>query len=285
MPTFSPGAGATPGLDLLAAAAGLPTWKAPPMPATMLGITSKGPYNPAASLPTRIVKRILELDFMEMAEVSYDSDLPQSSSRPQAPARLPVTDISVWVERFSLMAAVLVLRFPDKAPELFAYQASIIRAERNYEGKHWVIYDRQYRWEALARNDLNWSVLNSRLYNEAFTGRAKSIARCEVCLSDSHTASTCPQNPTLHLAPWAPDTVQWPGSISHRPPNLQSAICRRWNEGRCKFPACKYRHECLVCWGTHRAPECPRKRHDARSRSPGTRHSTATAQVSRGARR
>ena len=183
-------------------------------------ITSKGPYNPAASLPTRLVKRILELDFMEMAE-------PQSSSRPQAPARLPVTDISVWVERFSLMPAVLVMTFPDKAPELFAYQASIIRAEWNYEGKRWVIYDRQYRQETLARKDLNWSVPNSRLYNEAFMGMAKSIARYEVCLSDSHTASTYPQNPTLHLAPWAPDTVQWPGSMSHRPPNLQSAICRR----------------------------------------------------------
>ena len=37
-------------------------WKAPPMPATMPGITNKGPYNPAASLPTRLV---LELDFIE----------------------------------------------------------------------------------------------------------------------------------------------------------------------------------------------------------------------------
>jgi len=38
---------------------------------------------------------------------------------------------SVWVERFSLMATALVMRFPDKASELFAYQASIIRVECN----------------------------------------------------------------------------------------------------------------------------------------------------------
>ena len=38
-----------------------------------------------------------------------------------------------------------------------------------------VAYDRQYRREALARNYLNWSVVNSRLNSEALTGRAKVI--------------------------------------------------------------------------------------------------------------
>lgn len=65
------------------------------------------------------------------------------------------------------MAAVLCTRFPEKAPELRAYQATIIRAERNYEGKMWVTYDRR---QALAKKDLNWSVTDPRLYNEAFTG-------------------------------------------------------------------------------------------------------------------
>ena len=34
-----------------------------------------------------------------------------------SPARLPITDISQWVERYSLMATTLALRFPEKAPE------------------------------------------------------------------------------------------------------------------------------------------------------------------------
>ena len=62
---------------------------------------------------------------------------------------------------------------PKRPPELFAYQASIIRAKRNYEVKQWVAYDRQFGREALARKDLNWSVPNLRLYNEAFTGRGR----------------------------------------------------------------------------------------------------------------
>ena len=80
------------------------------------------------------------------------------------------------------MAMVLATRFPEKAPKLFAYQATIVRAERNYEGKHWVSYNRQFRREALARKALNWSVTDPQLYNKAFTGRACAIARCLFCL-------------------------------------------------------------------------------------------------------
>jgi hypothetical protein len=52
------------------------------------------------------------------------------------------------MERYSLMAATLAAtlasHFPDKAPELFAYQATVIRAERNYETGRWVSYNRQF---------------------------------------------------------------------------------------------------------------------------------------------
>ena len=63
------------------------------------------------------------------------------------------------------MAATLASLFPEKAPELFAYQATIIRVECNYEAGRWVSYDRQYRREALARKDLNSPVTDPWLYN------------------------------------------------------------------------------------------------------------------------
>jgi len=36
----------------------------------------------------------------------------------------------LWLERFSIMAVILVTRFPEKAAELFTYQACIVRAEK-----------------------------------------------------------------------------------------------------------------------------------------------------------
>ena len=107
------------------------------------------------------------------------------------PHKAQVQDTTLWTECYSCMAAVLS-HFPNKGPELWAYQASIVRAAHNYEGTVWVAYNRQYRWEALAGKCLNWSRVNPHLYSEAFTGRAKKILRCHQCLSDTHTLSACP---------------------------------------------------------------------------------------------
>ncbi len=48
------------------------------------------------------------MKFVEMSEITLD-DPP--------PTGLPITDISVWVERF---CAILTQRFPVKAPEMLA---------------------------------------------------------------------------------------------------------------------------------------------------------------------
>ena len=92
------------------------------------------------------------------------------------------------------MAATLMTCFPEKAPELFAYQASIVRAERNYEPGRWVSYDRQFRLEALARKNLNWSITDPRLYSEAFTGRARIIPQCQFRLQDDQIGQYFPRN-------------------------------------------------------------------------------------------
>ncbi|KAL5459763.1 hypothetical protein EMCRGX_G033134 [Ephydatia muelleri] len=84
--------------------------------------------------------------------------------------RAPLTEITLWLEGFAQLASVLTTKHPTKSAELWAYQSAIIRAARNFEGTAWVAYDRQFRREALARKDLNWSVTNSRLNSEAFTG-------------------------------------------------------------------------------------------------------------------
>ena len=270
MPTFAPSPAAAHGLDMLAAAA-TATTDAPVLPPASDCISNPGLFNPAASLPPKVTRRILDL---EMSEVTVDDDLPQTPGRQPAPACLPVTDISQWLERYSLMAALLATRFPDKAPELFSYQATIVRAERNYEGKRWVTYDRQFRREALARKDLNWSVTNPRLYNEAFTGRARAIPRCSFCLQDDHRAADCPRDPNRPVFGWFPGMSPWPvhsvapqllppQQASDRAPHAE--ICRRYNDGKCKQQHCKYRHACSGCCGPHMLLECPQP---GRDRSP-----------------
>ncbi len=43
----------------------------------------------------------------------------------------------------------------------------------------------------MARKSLDWS---TRLYSEAFTGRARSITHCTICLQDDHPTQRNPQN-------------------------------------------------------------------------------------------
>ena len=204
-----------------------------------------------------MVKRILELDYVDISELAVDEDLGQYPGRPHTLALLPVADTSTWVERYSLTAAVLAGRFATKAPELLAYLATIVRVERNYEDGQWVAYDRQFRREALTRKDLNWSVTHPRLYNEAFTGRARPITRCSLCFQDGHPTHSCPRKP--HHLGWG-----WPlECAAHSQPHFPSPQrqsyenWQRFNEGKCKMHRCRYRHTCSRCQGAHPQMDCP----------------------------
>ena len=297
LPTFTPSLTAPNRLELLAAAATSVPKVAKPSPLTSeASLSTSGPYNPTAVLPQRVVKKILDLEFVEMAELTTDAwqdDLPsEPPNLPRRPTRrAPVTDISVWLECYSRMAAIIVTRFPEKAPELWAYQATILRAARNYEGTAWVAYDRQFRREALARKDLNWSVTDPRLYNEAFTGRAKAIPRCPHCLSENHVGLHCPVNPNPPLVGWFPDARQLQlGTNASLPANRGGAarqeVCRNYNDNRCRFYKCRYLHLCKECFGPHPAIACPRNssspmaRLTGRSRSPRNQPQQGLAQLS-----
>ena len=76
-----------------------------------------------------------------MSEISLDDTPMRPPSQLPLPARSPIQNI---VEIFSVMAAPLVSRFPHKALEMFMYLASIVRAERNFDGQRWVAYNRCY---------------------------------------------------------------------------------------------------------------------------------------------
>ena len=131
LPTFMAGQQGMSGLDLLASAATAKQPQQPPGASAIANLTGPGPYNPAASLPPKIVKRILGLEFVEMAELKADIWVEEPPAGDSGhPARRqstkpPVTDIKVCLECYSRMAAILVMRFPEKGPELWAYHAVV----------------------------------------------------------------------------------------------------------------------------------------------------------------
>ena len=101
-----------------------------------------------------------------------------------------ITDIALWTKCFTTLAA----HYPDKAPHLMAY-LQVVRASRNFEGSAWALYDAAYRRQAANNQSLDWVIPDLALYNEAFTGRARVIPRCQFCLSDSHSSHDCTFGP------------------------------------------------------------------------------------------
>lgn len=93
LPLFSPSHPGSSGLDMLAAAASATDTALCPTAGAALGplpLTSKGPFNPAAALSTKVVKRILDLEFVEMTELTIEDDPTPGPSRLPTPARPPI---------------------------------------------------------------------------------------------------------------------------------------------------------------------------------------------------
>lgn len=107
LPTFTPSLATPKGLELLATAATvLPMVTKPTPPISEGNLSTPGPYNPTTPLPQRMLKEIIDLEFVKMAELTNDvwqDDLPSEPPNltRRSTRRAPVTDISVWLECYS----------------------------------------------------------------------------------------------------------------------------------------------------------------------------------------
>ena len=263
LPVFSTGAGLLGDFTALSSqVAGDSSGGMPPM-------SSSGQLGLLTRLPRKLCEKISALEFVEMNELlpetwsavtAVDAGVIKLPSR-----RSPVTDIVVWTECYAMMSAVLVERYPIKAPHLFAYLRRIARAARSFRGPAWVAYDRMFRRQALARRSLDWGIEDPGLYSEAFVGQAQAVARCTHCLSELHSAEACPDLPRFVGL-----SVQQAGS-SAKSGSSSRDVCKKFNEGRCNHRPCRFLHLCMACNKPHPVTRCPsagRQHQQPRERSP-----------------
>ena len=65
---------------------------------------------------------------------------------------------------------------------------------------------------------------------------------------------------------------------SGRGKQLSRMACFSWNQGECRYPACKYRHACTRCGGDHKIYQCPWLREkDGKSPRQGSHEGRRTA--------
>ena len=193
----------------------------------------------------------------------------EDSKRP--PRRRPrqVTDIFTWINCYVSYVSVLSGRFSESVPELMAYMATITRVSQDFTGLAWVRYDASFRRQAAITGNRQWSRINPSLYSICFTGCAAELKRCELCLSAGQTTKHCAliSDPDPELPDWLKAVESVMVSLASRLPTpqqdkgkrpLSAEICRLYNDNRCRFPKCRYRHVCSTCSGGHPACSCPR---------------------------
>ena len=159
-----------------------------------------------------------------------------------------------------------------------AYQKTIIKCAKRFEGLGWIAYDMYYRRTAAQTKYLNWGIIDQSAYAEWFTGKSKAVVHCGHCLEE-HATQDCPQTsssilnrlaaPILHSqlqfqpsqsAQFTNPTMVLPGHKS-RPQSKQpwqqpkeTPICGLFNShfgNRCTLAWCTYRHICSQCRGAH----------------------------------
>ena len=142
------------------AAAAMATTDAPLLTPAANPLSNPGPFNLAASLPSKVAKRILDLRCLR-SQLTTTSPRLQDAHRPR-PACQSQTFPCGWSATPSWQRS-WPLGSPTRPQNCSPNQATIVWAEQNYEGKRWVTYDCQFLREALAWKDLNWSATNPRL--------------------------------------------------------------------------------------------------------------------------
>ena len=162
-----------------------------------------GVLHETLALPAKLIRKILELEYVDMQELlpdtwRYQEEEQKCCHQRRGQRRGPITDILLWTECYASMVSILASKFPDKTPQFMAYLKTIVKAQRTFTGEGWVTYDACFRRKAAITKSLEWGVVDFTLYNETFTGRAKALPRCRYCLSEHHMSANCvlaPENP------------------------------------------------------------------------------------------
>ena len=228
-------------------------------------------------VPGRLVARIWNSEYVDMADLLRDNlevdrrrggdhgPHPQGS-RPK-PLRREVPDILSWAQCFGIYVGVIAEKYPGRVKQLLAYHTTILREARRCGGTGWRGYDAMFRQLAAADQTTDWSRLNPSLYATTFLAQQGSGGKmCHLCMGEDHAQDDCAlaalqSKITKTPAPETKEDKLW-GPTGGGPRELRGRRrsdqpCYSWNEGRCHFPYCRYRHVCLRCRGDHRASSCP----------------------------
>jgi hypothetical protein len=214
-------------------------------------------------VPPKLVRKILRGEFVDMAELLRDNMEAErrragmgSEATPRA-SRREIPDMLSWLHCFSLYAAVVGSRYPEKMKDLLAYQALMIAEHRRCGGRGWLLYDSAFRQQISSLETADFSRINQSLYLTTFVAYGGKGQCCPNCLLSDHTQDEC----ALQSHKAAPggrgeSSGELGRSQDDRGRRRRKGACFAWNSGKCFLPYCRFDHVCSRCHGEHRKAAC-----------------------------
>lgn len=233
----------------------------PPSPLVAMG-------SGLATIPKKLAAKILANDFAELPPAKgKGKPMPQSlegqiivvQAADLLQTRKIIPDFATWVQCFSLYAAMLASKFPEKIQELMAYQTTIAKASQKYRWPSWVVYDQNFRQEAAGNPTQSWAKVDPSIYAQCFTGQAISAENwCTKCQCLEHTSVNCPYR--QRKRPWNAAMGIGANQSASRA-GSDPPICIKYNKFNrdCNFGKdCRFLHVCSSCRESHPITRCPK---------------------------
>ena len=169
-----------------------------------------------------------------LREMQFD-DSKDTKSKEEGKKRKYVINTPLdWSVAYAIFMAVSAHFDPSRAFALSAYASIVLSLARDIGGQAWLQYDKVFRQSAAVNPSLPWHRREQDVWLMAAASAQGSMRPVS-------------RSPSQGGAP-PPQQGRWNSSDP----------CRRWNEGRCTLPWCKFRHVCSLCQGAHRALRCYR---------------------------
>ena len=171
-----------------------------------------------------------------------------------------INDIETWVEAFCTFAAIHEKKCPTMLPELLAYEATIVKAARDYGGQGWLAYDYRFRQMAAAKSlTTGWGQKDMAFWSDTFLK-----PKLEAGIPRPTDRASTGQGERLgkRYSPILQGSLQ----VTKRPKKSaekagwKSQICYPFSYmGKCTRDKCEFLHLCYDCGEVHSQSECPKK--------------------------
>ena len=228
------------------------------------------------ALPKKCVDKILAGEFIDFADLPPAKGRVKSSPHAlegqivvvQAADLLEtkklIPDLATWVQCFSLYAAVVVSKEPERAKNLLAYMSLIAKCSMKYRWPSWAVYDLNFRQEAAETGRKDWSKVDPSTYTQCFTGATINQENwCRRCHSIDHASDSCPiKSAGVTRKREAVQPAAAPAPKKQPLPHSNAQTCRKYNayDGDCRYGnSCMFQHKCDSCGEQgHPGTKCPK---------------------------